>query len=142
MWEMGLNLESADRDTLVCSVTLVDEDAFCDEAAGMLASLIEAARGSPRPAATMSVWRVEPDVVCTPHEAFFARRRRIPLEQAVGEVSAEQFCPYPPGVPIIAPGERITREAVETLRKSVGQVRIAYCSDPSLATVEVVDALQ
>jgi len=60
----------------------------------------------------------------------------------VGEVSAEQFCPYPPGVPIIAPGERITREAVETLRNAVGQVRIAYCSDPSLATVEVVDALQ
>ena len=142
LWEMGLNLESADRDTLVCSVTLVDEAAFCDETAGMLASLIEAGRGRPRPAATSTVWCVEPDVACTPREAFFARRRRIPLEQAVGEVSAEQFCPYPPGVPIIAPGERITRDALEILRKSVGQVRIAYCSDPSLATVEVVDALQ
>ena len=88
-----------------------------------------------------AVWRVEPDVVLTPRQAFFADRRRIPLEDAAGEVSAEQFCPYPPGVPLIAPGERVTREAIDHIRAAAKVGRVAYNSDPTLETIEVIDAI-
>ena len=67
-----------------------------------------------------------------------AARRRIPLVDAVGEVSAEQFCPYPPGVPLLAPGERVTAEIIEAIRSASTVGRVAYCSDPTTQTIEVV----
>ena len=65
----------------------------------------------------------------------------MPLREAVGEVSAEQFCPYPPGVPLLAPGERVTAEAVDAIEAAGRVGRVAYNSDPTLATIEVVDSL-
>ena len=91
--------------------------------------------------APLPVWQVTPDVVVTPREAFFADRRRIPLRDAAGEVSAEQFCPYPPGVPLLAPGERVTAEAIEAIEAAARIGRVAYNSDPTLETIEVIDAI-
>ena len=139
LWDAGHGAESADRDTLVLTVTLVDSDAFLDEATALVQGLIEHGRGAPRAPAQLSVWQVEPEVACTPREAFFARHRRIRLDDAVGEISAEQFCPYPPGVPMLAPGERVTAEVIEGIRQAAREVRVAYCSDPSLETIVIVD---
>lgn len=50
-----------------------------------------------------------------PREAFFAPRRRVPLAQAEGRVAAEPMAVYPPGVPAIIPGEKITREVIDSL---------------------------
>lgn len=52
-------------------------------------------------------------LVCTPREAFFHPAVPVPLEQAVGRVAAETIASYPPGIPLLCPGERITREVVE-----------------------------
>ncbi|MDH7480300.1 MAG: decarboxylase, partial [Syntrophomonadaceae bacterium] len=41
--------------------------------------------------------------------------RRVKLEEAAGEISCEFLCPYPPGVTLLAPGEEITREILETV---------------------------
>jgi lysine decarboxylase len=89
----------------------------------------------------VAVWQVSPEVVVTPREAFFSERKRIPLREAVGEVSAEQFCPYPPGVPLLAPGERVTAETVEAIAAAAKVGRVAYNSDPTLETIEVIDAI-
>ncbi len=55
---------------------------------------------------------VNPQVVLTPKEAFYADKETIPLEQSAGRVAAEFVMSYPPGIPIVAPGERITGEIV------------------------------
>lgn len=141
LWDLGHGPESADRDTLVMTITLVDEPAFLDEVTDALIALVEELRGDPRPGVTSAVWSIEPEVVVTPREAFFATRRRIPLADAAGEVSAEQFCPYPPGVPLLAPGERVTAESIEAIAAAGRTGRVAYCSDPTLETIEVIDAL-
>lgn len=98
LWRLGHGVESADRDTLVLTLTVADEPEWIVEFAGLLAGLIEAHRGQSRPSSPLSVWQVEPDVVLTPREAFLRGRRRVKVADAIGEVSAEQFCPYPPGV--------------------------------------------
>lgn len=54
-----------------------------------------------------------PDLVVSPREAFFAKKKRVSLFQAIGEVSGEFLIPFPPDIPIIAPGERITKEIVD-----------------------------
>jgi arginine/lysine/ornithine decarboxylase len=51
----------------------------------------------------------------TPREAYFAPSRAIELESAVGAISAELVTPYPPGIPVLAPGDLITREKVDYL---------------------------
>jgi arginine decarboxylase len=51
----------------------------------------------------------------SPRQAFFASIHRVPFQQAVGEVCAEIISPYPPGIPILVPGEVVTQEAVDYL---------------------------
>jgi arginine/lysine/ornithine decarboxylase len=79
--------------------------------------------------------------VMTPREAALGRTRSIPLDQAAGAVSAEIVTPYPPGIPVVAPGDVFNRECIEYLR--AGRAAGMYMSgpsDPDLRTVRVVDA--
>jgi len=140
LWERHYAVESADSDTIVMTMTVADSPEWIRWVGGFVAELIEGLRGSPRSPAPAATWTTHPDVVITPREAVFAPRRRIPLDQAVGEISAEQFCPYPPGVPLLGPGERVTADLVRDIRTAGRMGRVAYCSDPSLETIEVVDS--
>lgn len=75
----------------------------------------------------------------TPREAYFAARDPIPFERAEGRISAELIAPYPPGIPVLAPGERITAAALAALAAARRDgVRIAYAADPALATILTV----
>ncbi len=51
----------------------------------------------------------------SPRDAFFSSIERIPFHDAVGQVCAEIISPYPPGIPILVPGEQVTQEAVDYL---------------------------
>ena len=62
--------------------------------------------GKTRPHSTVSAPPL-PQSVRTPREALFAPKEAVDMTQAVGRIAAEQIAPYPPGVPIAAPGERI-----------------------------------
>ena len=52
----------------------------------------------------------------TPREAYFAQHAFVPLAEAAGKVSADIITIYPPGIPILVPGEEISRTAVEYLQ--------------------------
>lgn len=135
----GFALEMADHDTLVPMVTLADDDADVADLTEALASTIEAHRGDPRPPAVAPAWTVRADQVLSPRQAFFAEREPVRWESAAGRVCAEVVAPYPPGVPVLAPGERITQAALDALRQAASDgARIAYAADPTLATVLAV----
>ena len=75
----------------------------------------------------------------SPREAFFAPRETVPVDRAVGRLAAETVAPYPPGIPALAPGEVVTAPLVDALREAAAAgTRLAYCSDPSLGTLQVV----
>lgn len=57
-----------------------------------------------------------PELVVTPQEAFYSDTRLVDLEEAEGEIAAEMIMAYPPGIPILCPGERITQEIIEYVR--------------------------
>ena len=74
-------------------------------------------------------------------EGNFAPVETVPLAEARGRTCAELVAPYPPGIPVLAPGERITEEALDALDQArQAGVRIAYAADASLATVRVTAA--
>ena len=55
---------------------------------------------------------ITPQVVLTPQEAFYADKTMLPLKQSADRIAAEYVMSYPPGIPIVAPGERITKEII------------------------------
>ena len=71
--------------------------------------------------------------------AFFAEQTTVGWQEAVGRVCAEVVAPYPPGVPVLVPGELIDAETLDVLRTLAAQgTRVAYAADPSLDTFRVV----
>ena len=73
-----------------------------------------------------------------PRDAFFASKRKVTIKESVGEVSGELICPYPPGIPVLIPGEVITEKAIDYLLhvRSNGGV-ISGASDPSVSSIVV-----
>ncbi|MBE9199187.1 aminotransferase class I/II-fold pyridoxal phosphate-dependent enzyme [Nodularia sp. LEGE 06071] len=75
----------------------------------------------------------------SPRQAFFAVSETLPLSEICDRICTEIVCPYPPGIPILMPGELITPAALEYLQQiqSMGGF-ISGCADTSLKTLKVV----
>jgi lysine decarboxylase len=137
----GMPVEMADRDTIVPIVTLADEPEHVAQFTETLAASIGRHRSAPRPPAPGLAWGLEPQVMLPPRDAFFAAHETVPAEAAPGRVSAELVAPYPPGVPVLAPGELVTAEIVAALKAVLADGgRVAYAADPTLNTLQVVSA--
>jgi lysine decarboxylase len=132
-------VEMGDRDTLVPIVTMADDEKQLAAFTAELIAAIERHRGQPRRPAATAAWTVQPQPVLAPREAYFAPNETVGADAAIGRISAELVAPYPPGVPVLAPGELITAEALAALREVAADGgRIAYAADPTLATFQVV----
>ena len=79
-----------------------------------------------------------PPLAMLPRDAALARKRTIPLTGAAGQVCAEMVMFYPPGIPLLMPGETITGETIEVCGKLLAAGAHPYASDTSLETVRVV----
>jgi arginine decarboxylase len=62
-----------------------------------------------------------------------------PLADALGRVCAESIMFYPPGIPLVMPGEVVTTEVVEVCQALLAGGAHCYASDPTLATIRVVE---
>jgi arginine decarboxylase len=82
---------------------------------------------------------VELDNAMIPRDAFFAQTEDVPAKEAVGRICAEQVTPYPPGIPVLLPGERIGQAVLDYLRTGLaaGMV-LPDPADPELNTLRVV----
>lgn len=112
MEDRGIFCEMSDGGHVVLICTCYDGDsAFC-----RLERALEELRPRmgdcpPLPAPPM------PQAVLSPRQALFAPRETVQLEQAAGRTAACQIAPYPPGVPVVAPGERIEKKYLAYLRE-------------------------
>lgn len=75
----------------------------------------------------------------TPRQAFFSPKRVLPSNQAIGKLCAETICPYPPGIPLLLPGETITASAIAQLKATLAAGGlITGCQDSTLQTILTV----
>ncbi|MGB7980282.1 MAG: aminotransferase class V-fold PLP-dependent enzyme [Candidatus Nanopelagicales bacterium] len=130
-------VEMADRDTLVAQFGLLDDaDTVARLVGGVLATLTGPS-GPPR--APMAAGPPLPPIVVAPRAAFFAEYETVARTASIGRVAAELVAPYPPGVPLIVPGELITGPTLAALDAALAAGnRIAYAADPTLATLQVI----
>jgi lysine decarboxylase len=75
----------------------------------------------------------------SPREAYFARGESVSLTGSVGRIAAELVTPYPPGIPVLVPGEVIDAAHVHYLRTAVrAGVHMHGAGDPTLARIQVL----
>jgi lysine decarboxylase len=103
----------------------------------------ETVRTISRPGQTAVIARppvtLEHETAIPPREAFLGTAEAVPVDDAIGRISAESIAGYPPGVPALLPGERITPGVVPYLREltSAG-ARLHGAADPTFTTVRVL----
>jgi lysine decarboxylase len=94
-------------------------------------------KGPPRSIPSRS--ELDGELAMTPAEAFYARTERVPLDRAAGRIASEMVSPYPPGIPRVLPGQRITPAQVEFLRITMDLGGFPVdASDMDLRTLRVV----
>ena len=80
-----------------------------------------------------------PELVVTPREAFLSDYVEVPFTKSAARVCVEVVTPYPPGIPILCPGERITQDTIEYLRLELkAGVHIQGPVDKKVGTIRVL----
>ena len=80
------------------------------------------------------------EMVLMPREVFLSKKtKRVPIHKAAGHIAAQTLTPYPPGIPVLIPGERITKEICDYLMNlSEKALRVSGQETDTLRTVKVV----
>ncbi|NHC47006.1 aminotransferase class I/II-fold pyridoxal phosphate-dependent enzyme [Motilibacter aurantiacus] len=139
--EYHVDLGSMDQCRVSARLTHADDDSTVSALVEAFRRLVrDGDRIGSQPQAELPPPRsLELETVMLPREAFFGPVEQVAADRAVGRVAAEMASPYPPGVPVLAPGERITAEAMDYLVTGVAAgMLIPDAADPSMATVRVV----
>ncbi|MFZ0387577.1 MAG: aminotransferase class I/II-fold pyridoxal phosphate-dependent enzyme [Solirubrobacteraceae bacterium] len=137
----GIHVELSDHRRLMALITYADSDANIDRLIDALHALCREHDSADR--------AMIPDVphpadlrmqtVILPRDAFLGATKMVGWREAAGRISAEMICPYPPGIPITAPGERLTSEVIDYLESlATAGVMVEGASDESLAQLRVV----
>ena len=103
----------------------------------------ETVRRIARPGVASAITRppgaLEAATEVSPRDAFLGRSEAVPVDEAIGRISCESIAGYPPGVPSLLPGERVTAEVVAYLRElTAAGARLHGAADASFQTVRVM----
>lgn len=80
-----------------------------------------------------------PPVAALPREAFYGESRVVPLAEAAGEISAEAITAYPPGIPLVCPGELLTQEIIDYVQVlKQEKADLQGLEDPTFQTIRVL----
>jgi arginine decarboxylase len=133
--ERRVLVELADHRRIEAVVTVGDDEES-------VRTLVDAVRAIPEGDGAAEVpptSSLRTELVMRPRDAYFAPGEHVALEKAVGRVVGEKVTPYPPGVPVLVPGERLEANHVEYLRKIVELgANVTDVADSQLETIRVV----
>ena len=114
--EYDIQIEFGDIGNILAYLTVGDRPRDVER---LVSALADIRRRYKRPkTGLLSQEYIPPIVVKSPQEAFYAEKCSLPLRDAVGEISTEFVTSYPPGIPILAPGEQVTEEIVRYIEYS------------------------
>jgi arginine decarboxylase len=109
--EYDIQLEFGDIGNFLAYISIGDSDKNIER---LVSALADIRRLYKKDRAGMLEYEyISPAVVTTPQKAFYAEKKSLPLIDCRNEICAENVMSYPPGIPILAPGERITGEIID-----------------------------
>ncbi|MBZ0295872.1 MAG: aminotransferase class I/II-fold pyridoxal phosphate-dependent enzyme [Anaerolineae bacterium] len=137
--ESMLDVEFADVRHIICSITIGDTEQSIHTLIQSLRQLVAKAQPNSEPQPIIEPPAALPSIGIRPRDAYFAPSKMIPLEQSLGEICAENIIPYPPGIPLLVPGEIIDRDMLDYMRYIVrAGATIVGAEDRSLNAIRVV----
>ncbi len=140
--QRSIDAHLVDHRRIGAQITHGDDRETAGELLSALRDLGRAARGMP-PGPRVEVpqpGELRMEQAMLPRDAFFGPVEEVPVADAAGRISAEMVTPYPPGIPAVLPGERLTGPVLRYLRTGLAAgMYLPDPSDPGLDTVRVVD---
>lgn len=112
--EYGIQIEFGDLGNILAYISVGDKNKNIERLISALAEIRRIYKKDNKD--MLESEYISPVVVMSPQTAFYAEKRSLPLNECAGEVCTEFVMCYPPGIPILAPGERITPEVIAYIR--------------------------
>lgn len=112
--EYGIQIEFGDIGNILAIVTAGDRALEIERLISALSEIKRLYGGDPT--GMLQSEYLAPDVALPPQKAFYAEKKSMPLQESIGGICSEFVMCYPPGIPILAPGERITADIVDYIR--------------------------
>ena len=109
--EYDIQIEFGDLGNILAYLSIGDRERDIERLVSALSEIRRLYKKSK--AGLMKQEYIEPIVAMSPQDAFYAEKTSLPLRQTEGRVCSEFVMCYPPGIPILAPGERITRRILD-----------------------------
>ena len=109
--EYDIQIEFGDLGNILAYVSVGDSQKNIERLIGALSEIRRIYKKEK--SSLMQYEYINPVVEMTPRKAFYADKKSVPLDKAAGEICCEFVMCYPPGIPILAPGERVTKEIVD-----------------------------
>ncbi len=137
--EFNIQVDAADLFNLIAITGIGTTKNDLDELVRALAAIDHRAQGDAQNW-VLRIPSLSTELVMNPRDVFLLyRSKRIPLKKAIGHISAQTLTPYPPGIPVLIPGERVTAEIVDYLEDLTERaVRVSGQEAEALRTVRVV----
>ncbi|UCZ51879.1 aminotransferase class I/II-fold pyridoxal phosphate-dependent enzyme [Bacillus shivajii] len=137
-----IEVELSDLYNILCIITLGDSEAKTEKLIEALTKLskqrLQTTEKKERENVNVYVPNI-PTLAFSPRDAFYAETEIIPLNQSDGRVSAEFVMVYPPGIPILIPGEIIDKENLTYISKNMeAGLPVQGPEDPTLKTIRVI----
>ena len=135
--EYDIQIEFGDIGNILAYLSIGDR---MQELERLVSALAEIRRRYKKdPAGLLSQEYIEPEVVCSPQSAFYSNKKSLPLKDSVGHVCSEFVMCYPPGIPILAPGERITSGILEYIEYAKAKgCSMTGPEDPDINNINVL----
>lgn len=134
-----IEVELSDLYNLLCLVTPGDDETTISRLITALTKLSEKYYQPNRKKGQEIQLPDIPELVLSPRDAFYCDTITIPLNESAGKIIAEFIMVYPPGIPILLPGERITEENIEYIQKHLqAGLPVQGTEDPTLQMVKVI----
>ena len=133
-----IQCELSDVNNLLFLITFADTDSEIDRLILSLHGLSAFRKQRKVDFKSRSDFKI-PKLVLTPREAFYSPKTTVDIDKAIDEVCAEEVTFYPPGIPILQPGELITAEIIEYIKtnKKIGR-RLVGAADTSLNSLRII----
>lgn len=136
--DYDIQIEFGDIGNILAYLSIGDR---VQEVERLVSALAEIRRRFQRdPSGMLSQEYIDPEVVATPQEAFYAEKVSLPLRETEGRICSEFVMCYPPGIPILAPGEKITREILNYIEYA--KAKGCSMTGPEDPNIEQLNVLQ
>lgn len=109
--EYDIQIEFGDIGNILAYISIGDRIQDIERLVGALADIKRLY--SKDPTQVMDCEYIVPHVCVSPQKAFYAKKEALPIRETAGKICSEFVMCYPPGIPILAPGELITEEIIE-----------------------------